>query len=258
VFETQGMAEYSAQEARQRAHYDSLGDSYEISYSDAWATLYRDRFIHEPLFGGLDLKGLEVLEAMAGAGSASNFLSRHGAQPTGLDISDVQLASYRRNCPGRPTVCAPIASTNLESESFDLVVTIGGLHHLHPALSGAIDEIHRLLRPRGIFCFCEPHTHSLLDVARQAWYRWDPLFAEEEAAIDVRGLKAAHLRQFDFEFERYMGNIAYVSVLNSMVLRIPAGLKQAYAPLAMEAENVLNHLLPSILSCYVLARWRKK
>ena len=85
-----------------------------------------------------------------------------------------------------------------------------------------------------------------------------PLFAEEEAAIDMTGIKGNHSHQFDFEVERYMGNIAYIAVLNSMVLRVPSWFKKLYAPIFMDAEATLNRLLPAGLACYALARWRKK
>ena len=252
------MGDYSVQEARQCEHYDGMGEAYAAAYTDSWASLYRDRFIHGPMFHGLDLNGLNVLEGMAGGGSASSYLISQGARATGLDISEVQLETYRQKCPGSPTVRASILDTGLENESFDLVVAVGGLHHLHPAVDAAIDEIHRVLRPGGWFCFCDPHAASVLDLARRAWYRYDPLFAEEEAAIDMTGIKGNHSHQFDFEVERYMGHIAYIAVLNSMVLRVPSWFKKLYAPIFMDAEATLNRLLPAGLACYALARWRKK
>lgn len=252
------MSDYSVQEARQCEHYDGMGEAYAAAYTDHWANLYRNRFIHEPMFEGLELAGITALEAMAGGGSASSYLISQGAGATGLDISEVQLETYRQKCPGSPTVRASILDTGLESESFDLVVAVGGLHHLHPAVDAAIDEIYRVLRPGGWFCFCDPHTASIMDLARRTWYQYDPLFAEEEAAIDMKAIQTAHAHQFHFEIERYMGNIAYIAVLNSMVLRVPSWLKKLYAPLCMDAEAALNRLLPAGLACYALARWRKK
>ena len=252
------VAEYSLQEQRQNQHYDEMGEAYAAAYGDRWATLYRDRFIHGPMFDGLEPSGLSALEVMAGAGSASKYLLARGARATGLDISEVQLQTYREACPGCPTVRASVLDSGVKSESFDLVVAVGGLHHIHPAVDKAIDEIHRVLRPGGWFCFCDPHTASLMDLARRAWYRWDPLFAEEEAAVDFRAIASAHAHQFDIEVQQFMGNVAYVAVFNSMVLRMPPWLKSLYAPLVMQSEVVLNRLLPTGLTCYGLARWRKK
>ena len=45
-------------EARQQAHYDEIGEAYEAHYSDEWSTLYRRRFLYEPL-----LKGIQQLHA---------------------------------------------------------------------------------------------------------------------------------------------------------------------------------------------------
>ncbi|MCE7873429.1 class I SAM-dependent methyltransferase [bacterium CPR1] len=228
-----------------------------MHYSDPTSREYRDRFLHAPLFAGLSLTGMRALDAMSGSGSLSDYLQRSGARVTGLDISPTQIAMYQKKLPGCQAVCGSMLESGLPDASFDLVAVVGGLHHLHPNVLTAIDEVHRLLRPGGYFCFTEPHTGSLPDVLRQLWYRFDPLFEENEAAIDVGLLKRANQQRFTFEIENYVGNVAYIVVLNSMVLRLPVGLKKYYAGPAMRLESLLNRILPRLLACYTLCRWRK-
>ncbi|GMU51142.1 MAG: hypothetical protein AMXMBFR33_02880 [Candidatus Xenobia bacterium] len=244
-------------EAAQRAHYEQIGAAYEVHYSDPTSREYRDRFLHAPLFAGLNLTGMRALDAMSGSGSLSDYLQRKGARVTGLDISPTQIAMYQEKLPDCQAVCGSMLESGLPDASFDLVAVVGGLHHLHPNVLAAIDEVHRLLRPGGYFCFTEPHSGSLPDILRQLWYRFDPLFEENEAAIDVSQLKRANQHRFDFEIERYVGNVAYIVVLNSMVLRLPVGLKKYYAGPAMQLESLLNRILPRLLACYTICRWRK-
>ena len=40
---------------------------------------------------------------------------------------------------------------------------------------------------------------------------------------------------------RYLGNIAYVFVFNSLIVRVPLGLKAVYAPVLMAIEKVSVH-----------------
>ena len=251
------MRELSQQEQRQKLHYETIGEAYDLHYSDGWSLRYRDEFMHAPMVEGLDLRGMKVLEAMCGAGHAAKFLQERGAEVIGLDISETQLAAFQANCSGASTLCASILDTGLESESLDLVIAVGGLHHLHPHLDSAVEEIYRILKPGGYFCFCDPHSGSLPDIARSRWYRADPLFAEEEAPVNVDLLRRTHSDRFLPEVERYMGNVAYIAVLNSMVLRMPLSLKALYSPLCMILERAFNRFLPALFACYACCRWRK-
>lgn len=244
-------------EAAQRAHYEQIGAAYEVHYADPTSRTYRDRFLHAPLFAGLQLEGVRALDAMCGSGLLSEYLRGRGARVTGLDISPTQMAMYREKLPTCEAVCGSMMQSGLPDASYDVIAVVGGLHHLHPHVPEAIDEIHRLLRPGGWFCFTEPHTGSLPDILRSLWYRFDPLFEENEAAINVPKLKALNSHRFAWEVERYMGNLAYIVVLNSMVLRLPVGLKKYYAEPAMRIESLLNRLLPRALACYTICRWRK-
>ena len=112
--------------------------------------------------------------------------------------------------------------------------------------------------PGGHFGFMEPHAGSLPDVVRKRWYRHDDLFADNEAAVDLAGLKRRFADRFEFLEERYFGNLAYLLVLNSMVFRIPLRLKPYYALPLMLLEAILEKLQGKLLSCCVIGRWRKR
>lgn len=252
-----GMREVTASEARQREHYEELGELYQLHYADKWSLRYRDLFLHGPMVEGLELQGIRAMDAMCGGGYAARYLMDRGAHVIGLDLAQAQIDAFAENLPGVEGLCASILDTGLESESLDLVVAVMGLHHLHPHLETALDEIHRVLKPGGVFAFCEPHVGSLLDIIRRRWYSVDPMFAEEEASINVRDLKQTYGDRFSFTSERYMGSLAYVMVLNSMILRVPLSLKPLYSPLAIGIEQLLNRFLVPSLSCYVCCQWRK-
>jgi len=244
--------------ATQRAHFDRLIERYEAHYDDATSQQYRRRFWYAPLFAGLDLRGRVVLEAMCGSGQTTGYLLERGARVTGLEISGVAIESFRRRWPDAASVCSSILDTGLADASFDGVVVIGGLHHLHPRVADAVDEIHRLLKPGGWFCFGEPHTGSLPDVLRRWWYQRDALFEDSEAAIDIGALRRTNAGRFTFEFERYVGNLAYLLVLNSMIFRIPRGLKRFYAPPLLALERVIGLVQGRRTTCFAIGRWRKR
>lgn len=245
-------------EALQKEHYERIAAEYDNHYNDLYSQKYIRRFITEPMFSGIDLNGKSVLESMCGGGQVTEFLLESKAKVTGLDISPQQTANFKRRHPQANVVCGSILNSGIESESFDVVVVVGGIHHMPPHTDESINEIHRVLKPGGYFCFAEPHSETLAETFRRAWYKRDSLFAENEAAINIKELHKSFENLFDFKFEKYLGNAGYLFILNSMVFRIPLKLKPVYSPALMVTETVLNKLLGKPFSCYVVAQWQKK
>jgi len=249
----------SPEEILQREYYNRLLARYEAHYDDPTSQRYRQRFIFAPMFDKVRFRGTQVLEAMCGSGPTTGYLLSQNANVTGLDVSDSAIESFRVRWPNCSAVRASVFNSGLPAESFDAVVIQAGLHHLHPRMDDAIDEVHRLLKPGGVFCFSEPHAGSLYDGARNIWYRLDrSIFADNEASVDLAGMKARNAQRFDFEVERYVGNIAYFLVLQSMVLRMPLAAKKYYAPPLMALESVLGKFQGKRTAPLVSCRWRKK
>jgi SAM-dependent methyltransferase len=252
---TDAPVEYAAIQAE---HYDRLIENYEAHTTERSSLAYRRRFIDEPLLRGLDLQGREVLEAMCGSGLSTGYLLERGAQVTGLDVSPEAIRLFRSKWPECEASAESLLDFSAPDESFDVVVVVGGLHHVQPGAEEAIEQIWRLLRPGGYFCFCEPHSRSFIEPLRKAWYRRDPMFEENEAAIDVEALKARFADRYRFVTEHYFGNVAHVLVLNSLVMRVPPSVKRLYATPAIWIERFLNPLLGRRLSCSVTCQWQKR
>lgn len=247
----------SRSERLQKEHYEEIVPLYEAHYSDACSQKYREKFIYQPMFEGLDISGLKVLEAMCGSGQTTKYLRPKNALMTGLDISPKAIKAFQERWPDCAAVCTSALDSGLESNSFDCVVVVGGLHHMHPHVSQAIQEIHRVLRVGGFFCFMEPHSGSFPNLIRKQWYKHDRFFSDNEAAIDMDALKKEFSSCFKFRKEIYRGNIAFLLVLNSLIFRIPPRLKPIYTPALMSLESVFNKLQGKLLSCFVLSQWQK-
>lgn len=245
-------------ERTQGTHYDCIGATYDAHYSDRTSERYRDLFVNPPLIGTLDLRERNVLEAMCGSGSTASYALAKGARLTGLDISTELISAFRSRWPPALAVQGSILATGFVADSFDCVFVVGGLHHVQPFVQGAIDETFRILKPGGYLCFAEPHSGSLPDLVRRRWYKLDPLFESGEEAIDIELLEANNAERFDFVFKRYAGNVAYLLVFNSLVFRVPLGLKRFYAPILFRLESFLSRTLGRRLSCFVIWQWRKR
>ena len=246
-----------ASEQLQELHYDEISADYNAHYNDEYSVQYRTRFIYEPLFNGLSLSGADVLDAMCGSGVTTEHLLARGARVTGLDISNEIMDSFSDRWPQCTAVRRSIFASGLPNESFDYVVIVGGLHHIQPNVSRALEEIHRVLRKGGHLCFMEPHARSLPDLIRRWWYRHDHFFSDNEESIDVEQIEGEFRSRFKFKTKKHLGNLAFLLVFNSLIFRIPLRLKFLYSPLLLKLEPLLNRIQGRLNSCFVIAQWQK-
>jgi len=209
------------------------------------------------MFTGLELEGMNVLDAMCGSGQTTRFLLTRGANVTGLDISNEVVETFQSRWTGANVVKRSLLDSGLPDNSFDCVAVVGGLHHIHPNMKAAVREIHRVLKPGGHFCFMEPHSGSLPDLVRKVWYRFDRFFSDNEAAIDVDRLQRDFRDAFKLRNAKYLGNVAFLLVLNSLIFRIPPKSKRYFAPLLLNLEPWVNKLQTKLTSCFVVTQWQK-
>jgi SAM-dependent methyltransferase len=97
-------------------------------------------------------RGLKVLEIGCGLGTDGAQFAKAGADYTGIDLTEAAVGLARKrfeifNLPGKFQT-ADAEDLDFENESFDLVYSHGVLHHT-PDTQGAVQEIHRVLRPAG-------------------------------------------------------------------------------------------------------------
>ena len=248
----------SNQEVSQKNHYDQIAAEYDAHYNDEFSRSYRKRFLYDPMFEGLNFKGKKVLEAMCGSGQVTQYLIDQGAEVVGLDISEEVIESFKKRWPNSKYIRASLFDNTLEDKSFDIIVIFGGLHHVNPKVLEAIDEVHRLLKDEGYFCFGEPHAGCIPDLFRKIWYFFDKkMFAEGETAVDLEQCRRNNSSRFQFLKKKYVGNLAYLFVFNSMIFRIPFKWKRVFSRFFMSLESIIETFQGKFFSCYSLSQWQK-
>ena len=233
----------NSSEELQKVHYNKISDAYAAHYGDEWSQKYRNKFINQSRVKDIELDGKLVLEGMCGSG---DFLLKKQAKVIGLDISEREIDNFKNRWVDCDARCSSISETGFEDDQFDVVLVVGGLHHAHPNVDEVIEEIHRVLKPGGYFCFFEPHKNSFPDALRKLWYKHDNLFEDNEESIDVKHIEDKFRGKFKFVMTEYGGNIGYLTIFNSMVLRLPLILKPFISPFQTKYT-----------SCFVIGRWQK-
>ena len=245
-------------ELSQKEHYNKIYDDYSLHYGDQYSLKYRDEFINKYLAHGLILENHDTLDACCGNGELSRWLLGKKCIITGIDISINAIKNYKIKFPGCNAICSSILSPGVKDNVFDYIFIVGGLHHIYSYIHDVIDEIHRMLKHNGYFCFCEPHSGSFIDMARNVWYKYDEYFEKDERSIDIEDVENRHSHQFEIKSKVYGGNIGYLMILNSLIFRIPLSFKKYYFKPMFYLEKILSRFNNKALSCFVVCQWMKK
>lgn len=100
-------------------------------------------------------RGRRVLDLGCGAGGTVSKLRARGVEAVGIDFSPAMIEAARSEHGLKNYVtCAEATELPFESDSFDVVIADGVLHHLavQGRLNEALREVHRVLRPGGKLC----------------------------------------------------------------------------------------------------------
>lgn len=243
----------------QKLHFETLHQLYERHYYDPTSMAYRHRWIYEPLFKGLDLSGASVADLACGSGHNSIALREYfpGVQTTGYDISEAACRDYttRTNRPAFPIDLT--RDVKIERE-YDAAIVIGGLHHCVLDLNATLRNITRMVRPGGYLLMMEPNDAFILNLVRMFWYRHDGMFeATSEAPLGHDDLLARVSGHFVSDRVAYFGGPAFYLIYNSMILRVPLGLKPFLNPVLLPLESAYNALPGKWPFSSFTAVWRR-
>jgi len=142
-----------------------------------------------------DLRGRKVLELGCGAGEASVYFAKRGADVTATDLSTGMLEVVQKVAAKhgvRVSVRQAVSSRlDFPDDSFDIVYAANLLHHVD--IEPTLAEAARVLKPGGRFASWDPLAHNpLIKVYR--------LMATEVRTTDEHPLKMSDLALFRKHF----------------------------------------------------------
>jgi len=161
---------------------DSVDPESLTRFDDAYMALYPYLARYLEL---LTVEGRTVLEIGLGFGTVGELLAQRAARYHGLDLAEEPVAMMRqrlswRGLSERSSVVQGSALTiPWDAESFDVIVSIGCLHHTGN-IQRAVHEVHRVLRPGGVALIMLYNKHSFRQLVRRT----------RERTRDFRGTNA--------------------------------------------------------------------
>jgi len=131
--------------------------------SHTGTTISRDRFVEVTGMQPADLAGKTVLECGCGMGRFLEVVARGGADVIGIDFSLAVEPAFTnlRDYPNVNILQADLFNLPLRFEAFDLVYSIGVLHHT-PDTRQALQAVGRHVRPGGTLAAWVYHRHAFV------------------------------------------------------------------------------------------------
>jgi ubiquinone/menaquinone biosynthesis C-methylase UbiE len=235
------VKELSSNENLQKKYYNKISHFYDHYSFNKYALQYRF-MVYDKIFKGIHLEGKKILDAMCGSGANSSYFINKNCIIWGLDLSEEQCNLYAKRFPGNKVKCESILNTSFANNTFDLIV-VDSLRHIQPDIHRAITELSRILKSGGYLLLWEPNINFIINMLRKIWYKIDPVyFQDNEHSIDIKkiiGMTNINLKPYKII---YGGHLAYLMVLQSMILRIPIQLVRFYAPWLIKLENKFNSI----------------
>lgn len=146
-----------------------LPDTVVFDFSDQPMEPMLDQCARDELWSEIQQRiapGAAILEAGAGSGRWMKFLSDHGYQLRGSELSEADVMRFRQTYPQIPYDIADIRDLPYPDNSFDAVLSLGVFEHLIDGPGSASAEMARVLRPDGVVFLTVPHANFLFQIER--------------------------------------------------------------------------------------------
>ncbi len=211
---------------RQRDHFNAIADQYNNARSHKNHLLIKELIWHNALknlslFDCLkDQKTYNLLEPMCGFAEGGALVSHHmdiAINYSGFDYSDVVIEKLKKQNPDILVWQEDATQWHPEDNTYDIIILIGGLHHVPDHAAEVVKNLSHGLKKGGIFINFEPtYGNPITQWIRKKIYQKNALFDEKtERDFSVKELKnyflAASLSPLRI---RYPGVLSYILFYN--------------------------------------------
>lgn len=145
-----------------------------------------------------------VLDLGCGDGALLSTLSEQSRMAIGVDLSEAGLVLAQRHLPRSPLIKSDVVFMPFKAGVFGLVLCADVIEHVADPLR-LLSEVHRVLKPKGVFVLSTPNRLSPVKVARRlagrADVRSDPRHVHEFSLVELKCI----LQQEGFTTRRVLG-----------------------------------------------------
>jgi ubiquinone/menaquinone biosynthesis C-methylase UbiE len=151
--------------------------------------------LYEHVRGGVDLRGLRVLEVSCGHGGGTSYFTRtyQPAEYVGMDLNPeaIRHAEARHQAHGLRFQVGDAQKLPFPDATFDVVINVEA-SHCYPDFPGFVVEVSRVLKPGGRFCHADLRYRNGVDEWVAALAKHPKLRLDEMRLINpevIRGME---------------------------------------------------------------------
>jgi len=206
---------------QQREHFESISEKY-FDARKAPNHLYVKELMWNFFFkdkNQLRDKKLSVLEPMCGYSEGKSILEKNiGLLDSyeGFDYSSVLIDKVKQTNKDLNVYVQDISTFKSENK-FDIIIIIGGLHHVPFICEEVVQNLKNNLKENGVFIVLEPtHDNFVFRKIRERIYNKNSLFDQEtEQAFELKKLNSLFIDNgFKIKDQIYPGLLSYVLFYN--------------------------------------------
>ncbi|MDQ5968883.1 MAG: hypothetical protein QG579_40 [Patescibacteria group bacterium] len=135
--------------------YDSFAGEFKLAQQKFYSKKNESREVLYSLLS-LSLRGKKLLDVGCGFGKDLLYYKENGADVFGIDISKKMIQSAKEATKMENLSMQDYSKTNFKSDFFDVVVSRYALQYKKD-LKSTFTELHRILKPGGVFIFLVSH-----------------------------------------------------------------------------------------------------
>ena len=250
---------------RQREHFNSVAERYYDARRQENHLLLKSLMWSDFLMnkGALRRDGLKMLEPMCGFADGKALLEETLAisvDYTGFDYSEEVVERLKRDNPTLNVFHGDVSTIDI-TDSYDIVVLLGGLHHVPHVAPQVVQKMSDAIRPGGFFLNLEPTSGNwLFTRIRDKIYKRNTLFDDEtERAFDVKDLTDMFENSgLVLEDIAYPGLLSYVLYYNPDAFpALNIGGKRTVRAAFGFDKLLIRNRVGRTLSFATLSLWRK-
>lgn len=206
---------------QQRKHFESISETYFDARQHPNHLLYKqliwDLFFKRNSYVLRD--GANVIEPMCGYSEGKAILEGHCGKEfeyTGFDFSRPLVERAKEKFPAANIYVQDV--TKFEGQAqFDLMILIGGLHHVYAHVAPVLQKLATALKPGGYLINLEPtQNNPVYRLVRQRIYQKNDLFDDDtEQAFDLPELNGLYRNAgLSIRDQMFPGLLAYIMYYN--------------------------------------------
>jgi SAM-dependent methyltransferase len=205
---------------QQREHFNSISGRYMEARKTPNHLLLKDLLWANMLSDMKEFKArqIDVLEPMCGSCDGLEIVKRHISPNViyaGFDYSDNMVDALKKAKPDLNVWQADATTFQPPSDAYDVIILIGGLHHVPDHAAGVVKLLAKSLKPGGIFINFEPtFGNYVFKKIREKIYNKNTLFdaqTERSFAVDelIGMFKSSNLRARKIRFPGLLSYVLY-------------------------------------------------